>query len=85
MTWGKKMEILEVSNVRNDLAELIARVEKGDEIAVAHDGGNEAVAVIVPFTAWRKKPQRQLGSLRNRGPVYFADDFHMSDSELLNS
>jgi len=79
------METLELSSVRNDLAALIARVEKGDEIAIAHDGGNEAVAVIVPFTAWREKPQRQLGSLRNRGPVYFANDFLMSDNELLNS
>jgi prevent-host-death family protein len=79
------METLGLSSVRNDFAELIARVEKGDEIAIAHDGGNEAVAVIVPFTAWKKKPQRKLGSLRQQGPVYFADDFLMSDDELLNS
>jgi antitoxin (DNA-binding transcriptional repressor) of toxin-antitoxin stability system len=84
MTW-EKMETFVLSSVRDGLAGLIARVEKGDEIAIAHDDGDKAIAVIVPFAAWKKKPQRKLGSLHHCGPVYFADDFRMSDDELLNS
>ena len=79
------METLALSNAQNELAEIIARVEKGDEIAIAHNDGDEVVAVIVPFASWKKKSSRKLGSLHDRGPVAFSDPFQMSDSDLLNS
>jgi prevent-host-death family protein len=78
------METLVLSSAQNNFAGVIARVEKGNEIAIVHDGSNEAVAVIVPFAAWKKKLARELGSLCDHGPVHFADSFSMSDDELLN-
>jgi len=48
----------------------------------------KAVAVIVPYEAWQKTQvmvtnARVLGTLQNRGSVEFAEDFAMTDEELL--
>jgi hypothetical protein len=53
-----------------------------DEAAVVC--GEEVGAVRPPDSAWEKPQKRRLGTLKGKGKVIFADDFSMTDEELIN-
>jgi hypothetical protein len=46
--------------------------------------GEEVVAVSPPDSALEKPQKRRLGTLKGKGKVIFADDFSMTDEELIN-
>jgi hypothetical protein len=43
----------------------------------------ETVAVIVSYEKWKKAQKRQLGTLEGKMSVKFAEDFAVTDDELI--
>jgi prevent-host-death family protein len=78
------MKIMPLAEAKNQFSSVIKDVESGYEIAISYGRKKEMVAVIVPYEKWKKTNKRQLGTLRGKGEVIFADDFEMTDEELLN-
>jgi antitoxin (DNA-binding transcriptional repressor) of toxin-antitoxin stability system len=81
------MKTLSLTEAKTHLSSVMREVGQGDEIAIYGDDKNErdVIAVIVPYTAWKNRHERRLGSLRDKGSVSFAADFSMSDEALLQS
>ena len=79
------MKTLQVAEAKSHFSTVIKDVEGGDEIVIAYGKKKETVAVIIPYEKWKKSQKRQLGSLEGKMTVAFADDFKMSDEELLGS
>ena len=84
------MKTIFLAKIQTDFPDIMAGIEIGEEILISSVETQKAVAVIVPYEAWRKTQpgvtkSRVLGTLQNRGSVEFAEDFAMTDEELLQS
>jgi len=79
------MKTLQMAEAEANFSAVLRDVQAGDEIAIASGKKNETVAVIIPYEKWKKSQKRQLGTLEGKMSVEFAEDFYMTDEELLNS
>ena len=79
------MKTIALTNIKTVLPDIFADIEDGKEVVISSADTQKAVAVIVPYELWQKTKQRELGTLQNRGSVEFADDFAMTDEDLLQS
>ena len=78
------MRILHVTEAKTYLPPLLKEVISGNEIALSYGKEREAVAVIVPYTIWKKSKKRTLGTLKSKAEVIFSEQFSMTDEELIN-
>jgi len=74
---------MQVAQAKTHFSSLLKEVEAGNEIGIINDKKQETVAVIVPFEDWKKNKKRVLGTLQGKISVTFADDWYMTDEELL--
>jgi antitoxin (DNA-binding transcriptional repressor) of toxin-antitoxin stability system len=79
------MKTIPLAKIQTDFPDILAGIAVGEEILISSAETQKTVAVIVPYEAWQKTKPRVLGTLQNRGSVEFAEDFAMTDEELLQS
>ena len=75
---------MQVAQAKTHFSSLLKEVEAGNEIGITYGKKHEAVAVIIPFDKYKKSNKRVLGTLQGKATVTFADDWHITDEELLN-
>jgi prevent-host-death family protein len=78
------MKTLQVAEAKNHFSAVLKDVELGNEIAVSYGKKKETIAVIVPYEKWKKSRKRELGTLKDRAKVTFAEDFIMTTEEFIN-
>ena len=79
------MKTLQTAEAKTHFSSVLRDVQAGDEVAIVYGKKKETIAVIIPYEKWKKNQKRQLGTLEGKVTVTFADDFYMSDEELINS
>ena len=79
------MKILQLAEAKTNFSSVLQEVQAGNEVAIAYGKKKQTIAVIVPYEKWKKNQKRQLGTLEGKMSVKFADDFYMTDEELINS
>ncbi len=79
------MKTLTVGELKARFSEVLAQVKAGKEIIVSVGRKREKVAVLVPYSQYRSKPERKLGLLKGRGQCVIRKDFKLSDEEMLTS
>jgi prevent-host-death family protein len=79
------MKTLQLTEAKANFSSVLKEVQAGDEIAIAYGKKKETVAVIIPYKKWKKSQKRQLGTLEGKMSGEFAEDFAMTDEELINS
>ncbi|MDR1184396.1 MAG: type II toxin-antitoxin system Phd/YefM family antitoxin [Coriobacteriales bacterium] len=72
-----------IAEAKSRFSEVIQTVERGEVIFITRGSKKEEVAAIVPVSEWRKIKERRLGTLEGKMSVTFADDWSMTDEELL--
>lgn len=78
------MKILQSAKVKTHFLSILRDVEAGNEIAITYGKNKQTVAVIIPYEKWKKNQKRQLGTLEGKMSVNFAEDFAMTDEELIS-
>jgi prevent-host-death family protein len=78
------MKTLQVAEAKNHFSAVLKDVESGNEIAVSYGKKKETIAVIVSYEKWKKSRKRELGTLKGRAKVTFAEDFSMTTEEFIN-
>ena len=78
------MKTLLLADAQTRFPSVLRDVGAGNEVAIAYDKGSRAVAVIVPYEKWTNPPRRRLGTLEGKMSVVFANDFTVTDEELVN-
>jgi antitoxin (DNA-binding transcriptional repressor) of toxin-antitoxin stability system len=78
------MKRLQSAEAKTHFSSVLKDIEAGNEIAIVYGKKKETVAVIIPYEKWKKNQKRQLGTLEGKMTVKFAEDFAMTDEELLN-
>jgi len=77
------MKTMQVAQAKTHFSSLLKEVEAGNEIGITYGKKQETVAVIIPFEDYKKNKKRVLGTLQGKMSVTFADDWYMTDEELL--
>jgi len=78
------MKTLQSAKAKTHFSAILKDVEAGNEVAITYGKKNQTIAVIIPYEKWKKKQKRQLGTLEGKMSVKFANDFAMTDEELIN-
>jgi prevent-host-death family protein len=85
------MSTYPIAEAKSHFSDLIKQVEGGETVLITRGTKKEEVAVLMPVQEWReqtarqRKEKRRLGSLQDKMSVSFANDWHLSDEELLSS
>ena len=79
------MKTLQTAEAKTHFSSIMKDIQAGNEVAIVYGRKKEAVAVIIPYEKWKKSQKRQLGTLEGKVSVEFAEDFAMTDEELINS
>jgi prevent-host-death family protein len=78
------MKTFPLSEAKSRFSSILKDVEAGNEIAITYGKQKKNTAVIISYRKWKKNRKRKLGMLEGKMSVEFADDFRMTDEELVN-
>jgi len=78
-----RMKTIQLAEAKTHFSSVLRDVEAGNEVAILYGKKKKTIAVIIPYDKWKKNQKRELGSLTGKVSVHFADDFKMTDEELI--
>lgn len=79
------MQTIQVGEFKARFSEMIDSVRSGETIVVAYGRNQEKVAALIPYDQLPLRTPRQLGILAGQASVSFAEDFTITDEELLSA
>jgi|APLow6443716910_1056828.scaffolds.fasta_scaffold15798_3 prevent-host-death family protein len=79
------MQVISVGDLKARFSEILNQVKKGQEIVISFGKQRKKVAVLMPYSQLKHRPQRKLGLLKGRASYRIRDDFKLSDEEILAS
>ena len=77
------MKALPVGEIKAQFSEVLEKVRQGESIGILYGKKKRPVAMIVPYVETEKKPERRIGLLDGKTQIRFADDFKITEEELL--
>ncbi|OHD69876.1 MAG: prevent-host-death protein [Spirochaetes bacterium RBG_16_49_21] len=78
------MKTLAVGELKEQFSEVLEKVKNGESFGILYGKRKKPVAMIVPFHEEEVKKERKIGLLDGKVAIKFADDFKMTEEELLN-
>jgi prevent-host-death family protein len=77
------MRTLPVGELKTNFSSILNDVKAGEEIIISYGKKKENVAVIIPYTIYKKKNRIKLGLLKDK-KMKIHENFKMTEEELLN-
>lgn len=77
------MKSLPVGEFKAHFSEVLEKVQQGESVGVLYGKSKKPVAKLVPMDEPIKKKKRKFGILDGKVKITFAEDFKMSEDELL--
>lgn len=78
------MQTMTVSEFKSHFSDVLDLVQQGEDVVISYGKKKEKIAVLVPFASYEGKPHRILGLLTGKASFSIADDFKITDEELLS-
>jgi len=78
------MKTLPVGELKAQFSEVLEKVKQGEKFGILYGKKKKPIAMIVPFSEVEEKKERNIGILDGKFLVKFADDFKMTEEELLD-
>jgi len=78
------MKTLPVGELKAQFSEVLEKVRQGEKFGILYGKKKKPIAMIVPFSEVEEKKERKLGILEGKFQVKFANDFKMTEEELLD-
>jgi len=78
------MKTLPVGELKAQFSEVLEKVKQGEKFGILYGKKKKPIAMIVPFSEVEEKKERKLGILEGKFQVKFANDFKMTEEELLD-
>jgi len=76
------MKTLPVGEFKTHFSEVIDDVRAGEEIIITYGKKKEQVAVVIPYSSYKKRNQIKLGLLKSKN-YKILDNFEMTEEELI--
>ncbi|MEN6298051.1 MAG: prevent-host-death protein [Rectinema sp.] len=77
------MKTLPVGVLKAQFSEVLEKVKQGEKFGIVYGRKKKPIAMLVPFHDTETKKERKLGILDGKCTIHFADDFKMTEEELL--
>ncbi|HQO04106.1 MAG TPA: type II toxin-antitoxin system Phd/YefM family antitoxin [Spirochaetota bacterium] len=78
------MKTLQVGELKSKFSKVLDYIKNGEEVTISFGKKKEKLAVIVPYSKYKKGIHRELGILKNKASFEIHNDFKISDEELFN-
>ncbi len=78
------MKSMPVGEFKAQFSEVLERVKQGETVEIVYGKKKTPVARIVPINGSKPKKKRKLGIWEGKVKYVFADNFKMTDEELLD-
>ena len=78
------MKSLPVGELKAQFSEVLEKVQQGESFEITYGKNKKPVAKIVPITGAKPKKKRKLGIWEGKVQFVFADNFKMTDEEMLD-
>lgn len=78
------MKSLPVGEFKAQFSEVLELIQQGESVGVLYGKSKKPVAKLVPMKASKPKKKRKIGIMDGKLKVVFADNFKMTDEELLD-
>lgn len=78
------MKSLSVGDFKTQLSDIIVKVRQGESFEVVYGKKKTPVAHLVPINGSKPKKKRKLGIMDGKIKIVFAENFKMTDEELLD-
>lgn len=77
------MKTLPVGELKAQFSEVLEKVKQGEKFCILYGKKKKPIAMIVPFDDIEEKKERKIGILEGKYQIKFADDFKMTEEELI--
>ena len=77
------MKNLQVAELKTHFSEILEDVKNGEEITISFGRKKEKIAVIIPYSKYKKNKKRKLGILENKAFYKIENNFKITDEEFL--
>ena len=77
------MKQYQIAEAKSRFSEVLKLAEKGEPVEITRGKRREPVAYVIPPQEFKAKKTRTLGCLEHWGAITIADDWALSDEELL--
>ena len=77
------MKQYQIAEAKSRFSEVLKTAEKGEFVEITRGKKREPVAYIVSPSEFKSRTKRELGLLEHWGEITIADDWAMTDEELL--
>lgn len=78
------MKSLPVGELKAQFSEVLEQVRNGETVEILYGKKKTPVARIVPINGAKAKKKRKIGIMDGKIDIVFADNFKMTDEELLD-
>ena len=84
LVYALTVKTMQVGQFKAQFSEVLEQVKGGEEVVISYGRKRENLAVLIPYSAYKKRNRIRLGILQGSAYVSFAKDFEMSDEELVS-
>lgn len=78
------MKSLPVGEFKAQFSEVLEKVQQGESFGITYGKSKKLVAEINPPKKQKNKKKRKIGIMDGKMEIVFADNFKMTDEELLD-
>ena len=78
------MQTIQAAKLKHELSSVLESVRNGDEFVVEFGRKHERVAVILPYSEYKRDAEREFGVLQNKGFFEIKEGFEIDDEELIS-
>ena len=78
------MKSLSVGEIKTQFSDILEKVQQGESFGITYGKSKKLVAELNPPKMQKKIKKRKFGILDGKMKIVFADDFKMTDEELIN-
>ncbi len=78
------MKTLQVGELKSKFSKVLDYIKNGEEVTISFGKKKEKLAVIVPYSKYKKGIHRKLGILKNKASFEIHNDFKITDEKLFN-
>jgi len=78
------MKSLSVGEIKTQFSDVLEKVQQGESFGITYGKSKKLVAEINPPKTKEKKKKRKLGAWKGKVEFVFAENFKMTDEELLD-
>ena len=78
------MKTLTIGKLKAHFSKVLSDIKNGDEYIVEYGKKREKLAVIFPYSKYKKKNNLKFGLLKKKGKISLKKDFKITEKDFLS-